>query len=1262
MHGFKVLFVIIAGLLISTNSFGQNLSVKLQWTENIVIENEDFKNEALRFYGADYIGEYLQIPVYTKLIDLAEGNRYSDFDLVVKNTRYEKCNKSESRILKEHKGGFLTDFELQSEVKKARGKQKLFIRLIPFRKTESGGFEKLISCDISYKGSKVAVADKSRKIYAENSVLATGDWYRIKITKSGVYRMSYDQLREMGINRPEDVRVFGNDTGMLSMRNDGSAPDDLLENDILHSGNSIIFYAEGSDQWDFSETDKAFRYRDHLYSDGVYYYFSSDYDSGSGNMIQNAQLSTASPDYTVDYFHDYKRINEDKVNISKTGRRFYGDIFDVILSRNYRFDFPNLRTDKLVKLSVAVAAAAGSVSYFSLSAGDFSGSISIAPLASYDDARRSEQQFEFYSSQNDAIDINLSYRQDSPSWSGWLDYIEINAARSLEWTGEQMSFRNIDFYGNGTISEFVLANAVSNLQVWDITDPVKPRRVQSSQSGGELRFRLLTDVLREFIVFDPEGYLTLNTSLAESVENQNLHGVSPDADLVIVSHPLFYSSALEIKKMREDEGLQVFVTIPEKVYNEFSAGAPDISAIRNFMKMLYDKAENPTKAVKYLLLFGDGSYDNRGAFAANTNYILTYQSSHSVGQTSSYFSDDYFGLLDEGEGDNGSSLTGLLDIGIGRIPVSSAGQAANYIAKLKHYANPETFDNWRNRLTFLADDEDGNAHIRDADTLTNYIDELYPWFNISKIYMDAYKQEIGTGGERYPEVTTDINNAVLKGTLLFNYTGHGGVEGLAHERVLTIRDIESWKNFDHLPLFVTATCEFTRFDDYKFLSAGERVFLNPRGGAIAMFTTARLAYIHSNAALTKAFYKFAFERYDTDGSQIRLGDIIRLTKNERGGAAKDLIFFLLGDPSMRLGFAEHEIITETINEQPLELFTDTVKALSKLSFTGRVETKDGALFENFSGLVYPTVFDKVQEINTLNNDGHGVWSYRDRSNVLFKGRSTVKNGRFEFEFIVPRDIYLNIDTGKISYYAADEYITAKGSNQSFLIGGISENTSNDSEGPKIQLFMNDENFVSGGTTDSNPVLLAKFEDESGINTASGAIGHDITAVLDDDLQNTYFLNKDYMADTDTYKSGQLKHYLFDIEEGEHRIELKAWDVFNNSSKESLDFVVINTEDLILKHLLNYPNPFTTATNFYFEHNRAFDRLDVLIQVFTPSGRPVKTIRETVNTQGYRAGPFFWDGTDDFGQRIGRGAYIYRVKVRSSDGNVQEEYQKLLILK
>ena len=710
--------------------------------------------------------------------------------------------------------------------------------------------------------------------------------------------------------------------------------------------------------------------------------------------------------------------------------------------------------------------------------------------------------------------------------------------------------------------------------------------------------------------------------------------------------------------------MEVYITTPEKIYNEFSCGAPDISAIRNFAKMVYDKASEPEDALKYLLLFGDASYETKAVFEENTNFILCYQSTNSEGDTGSYFSDDFFGLLDIDEGDNvgskGSNLTGAIDIGIGRIPVATAGQATDYLNKLKGYANSTTNGAWRNNLVFVADDENQNAHIRDADTLAINIDRDYPWFNIKKIYLDAYRQETIAGGERYPEASKDINNSVMQGNLLINYTGHGSPKGWAHERVLSISNIENWSNSPKFPLFVTATCEFTPLDNYNYLSAGERIFLKPNGGAIALFTTARVAYIGTNATLTKKFYSKVFE-LDEHGNKLRLGDISRYTKNSVGNYSKS-IFFLLGDPSLELGYAEHNITTTSINENPITGYNDTIKALSKVSFSGEVQDRNGNLIEDFSGKVFPVVYDKKQEIKTLNNDGHGVWIYEDRTNIIYKGQSTAKNGKFDFEFIVPRDIFLNVDSGKVTYYGMDGNITAKGAFEEFLVGGISDDYPEDNTGPEITLYMNDENFVTGGTTDNNPLLLAKFSDESGINTAGGAIGHDITAVLDDNTQDIISLNSDYIADSDTYQSGKAEHFLFDIEEGEHKMKLKAWDVYNNSSEQVLDFIVVNSDELELKHLLNYPNPFTTSTDFYFEHNKVFERLDVLIQIFTVSGKLVKTIQETTDTQGYRAGPYHWNGTDDFGQRIGRGAYVYRVKIRTSLGEVKEDYQKLLILK
>ncbi len=1242
------------------SAYTQHVTIKLNWTKNIIETYKEKSVTLLHFAGANYGGEYGKMPYYSVSKDLAQGNMGDQYEVSLKSIRTKKLSNSDEALLKNQ--NIDSDFKINAKVRTSRGKAKLVIDITPFRKS-NGGIEKLLSAELQYRLKKASTKRHTTKRYSQNSILANGTWYKLKISESGIHYISYEQLKEMGIANPKQVRVFGNDQGLLSYKNDGTAIDDLAENKILYTPNGILFYAQNANKVYYNSNQKALYRKEHYYSDYMHYFFTSDVNTNFNNKLSQQNSLSDSPDLEITDFLDFAKIDINEYNIAKTGREFYGDIFDVELTRNYSFDFPNLVKTKKAKVNISVAAAAGSPSTFNVKSGAYSGTIHVPAVTQITEkAKPGSKFFEVLPTQSNKIDISLTYNQILPSWQGWLNYIEVTANRKLKWTGKAMHFSNQSFVSQGNTARYTISNAQDNLEIWDISDPIKPIKQVFKKSGDKIQFTVSNTQVKKFIIFNSDNYITPNIAEAEQIGNQNLHATPYNIDMLIVTHELFLSHANQIKAMRQAEGLKVMITTPEKIYNEFSCGTPDVSAIRNFVKMIYEKAPNPQNAIRYLLLIGDASFDNKGTFPENTNLLLSYQVGNSLGEEYSYFSDDFFGLLDDGEGEMHDALEGLLDIGVGRIPANSISQADTYIAKLKSYQNYNTYKSWRNNLVFIADDEDQNDHIADADTLTKFIEQKYPWFNITKIYLDSYRQEIIAGGERYPQAQADINANVLKGSLLINYTGHGGKKGWARERVLTVKDIQSWTNFDKLSLFVTATCEFTGFDDYELQTAGEHVFFNPKGGAIAMFTTARVAYIASNANLTKALYRFIFEK-DAQGNQYRMGDVIRLTKNYRGGNHNDLIFFYLGDPTLKLGYAaENNVITETINGKNINTFNDTIKALSKITITGRVENSNKELMTNFNGNLYSTIFDKAQTITTLNNNGVGIWKYKDRKNILFKGQSSVKAGRFNIEFIVPKDIYLNVDTGKITYYATDKNISAKGYNKSFLVGDISSDYPPDNQGPKISLYMNDENFVEGGSTDADPTLFAKLWDESGINTASGAVGHDITAIIDNDPKQTYYLNNDYIADPNTYKSGSIKYYLFDLPEGEHNLKLSTRDVYNNKSEKTLSFTVINAKDLSIKHLLNYPNPFTTSTDFYFEHNKAHDQLDILIQIFSPSGRLVKTIQEKITPQGYRAGPFHWDGTDDFGNRIGRGAYVYILKVRDSNGNTKKKYQKLLILK
>ena len=1238
--------------------YSQSFTREIKWSSEFIKGDTTSTYKTLNFeLAASFNADFL--PYYSENINIKHFfNSKYDYTIKLENTNFIACSDDETYGIP-NLDKIKNNIKIETQISIARGTPYLQVKFLPLVRNESGKIFKLIKFDmvISKKNKKKQSVFRKTK-NKTSSVLSSGTWKKIRLKNSGVYKITFDQLKAMGFDNPQNIRVFGNAFGWLPMIAGADRPDDLTENDILIKNNAVYFYGQGPDRWDYDETDNRFFPIHHFYSEYAYYFLTDDYNSGYNNEIKTEASSNLTETQTITTYNAYAVHEKDNYHIEETGRRMFGESFDINRSQIFNFSLPGLRAeDSYVYVRTA---STSSNSNFTVTAGNQSQTINFGYIGEYDFADVGIASFNFIPSAGNNLSVKLDFNPISPADQAWLDYIFINAKCNLNFTGGQLFFRNSDTYGTGKISKYTLANAPSDVTVWDISDKTKPKKITTVFQGNAQVFKLSGDILREFIAFDNTSFLVPDLENIEDVPNQNLHATSGKTEMIIITNPDFSAQANQLKNIHiRQDNMNVKVVTAQQVYNEFSSGMPDFSAIRDYVKMVYDRAENGD-TLRYLCLFGDGSYDNRSGEGINGNYMITYQQSNSVSLGSSLVTDDFFGFLDNGEGDTGTSVTGLLDIGIGRIIVSTPEEADNYIAKINNYLNPETFGDWRNQITFIADDENNNIHMQQADSYAEYVKKHYPFFNIEKIYLDSYTQYTTSGGERYPDVNNAINGRVQKGALLINYTGHGGELGLAHERVVTISEINSWRNFNKLPLFVTATCEFTRFDDYKFLSAGEHLFLNPQGGAIALFSTARIAWIYSNGVLSTYFFRNVFENFE-NGRHVRLGDIIRKTKTDY--SSNDiLIFFLMGDPALKLGFAhENNIITTSVNGKPVSE-TDTLKALSKANFKGIVTGINGNKLTNFNGFVYPTVFDKEMTVNTLNNDENGIFTYKNRNNIVYKGKATVKNGDFSFDFIVPKDIILSVDTGKISYYGDNGIIDAKGYGYEFLIGDISDNYEEDNTGPEINLYMNDENFVSGGITDANPRIYAKLYDEHGINTASGGIGHDITAVLDDDIQNIIVMNEDYRADEDTYKSGTVEHFLFDLEPGEHKLKFKAWDVYNNSSEEYLDFTVVETQNLSIDRLLNYPNPFTTHTDFWFEHNQAGQDLDVLIQIFTVSGKLVKTIEAGFTADGYRAGPFAWDGTDDFGNRIGRGVYVYRVKLRSPAGEVAEKFEKLLILK
>jgi hypothetical protein len=1132
--------------------------------------------------------------------------------------------------------------------------------------------------------------------YPDHSKLANGQWYRFTVAKSGVHALTYEFLQQLGVETDglasDQINVYGNHAGVLPYTNLPHLPTDLVLNAVrmedggdgqFGPGDRLLFYASDAQRWTPNSDGRTFNHVKNAWTDSASYFVGIGTDLPE--RIAPAVQSTATPTVEVNAFTDRQVIDKDGVNVIKSGRIMFGETYDQVVTYNYNFPLPNLAPDSINLRTGLLGRTIGSPSSFLITASGVTKTIQVAPVGT-----SPEQPYGTYVSSAwkvgpaaGSLPITVTYQKNNPVTArGHMDYLEVNARRILNMAGDQMEFRDPLSVGSGNTAHFTLAAASGVAHIWEITNPTDVRELTTGNNGGNLDFTVTTDSLRSFIAFKSTGLLT--PAAIGHVPAQDLHATPLPMDLVIVCPPQFLGEAGRLAQRRSEEGLTVTLVTPQQVFNEFSSGQRDGTAIKRYMKMLYDRAgTDSTLLPRYLLLFGDGSYNNLALDPNNQNLVPTYQSLNSWGYAQSYTSDDYFISLDDSEGE---SPQDLVDMGVGRLPVSNLAQATSTVDKLLNYdrldlnaAAPSSCAiggdggaaDWRTSVLFVADDRDGDngdgeIHMANSDALANRVEAEEPFLNVNKIYMDAYTQYSTPGGQRYPDAALELQNRVQKGDLVVNYVGHGGEVGWGHERYLDNSTILGWTNNYRLPLFMTATCEFSRWDDPARTSAGEFVLLNANGGGIGLMTTTRIAFSGSNQALSNDFYDFAFRPTDEQGRDQRLGDVYRRTKvaitQTSGTSVNHRNFSLLGDPSMRLALPRNSAaitaITDTLGNP-----VDTIRALATVRVNGTVNGPGGTVLTDFNGTVVPTVYDKETIVQTLRNDPYGnPFSFKLQRNIIYRGRATVTNGAFSFTFVVPKDIDYAVDSGRISVYAESLTTNATGYTNSPLVGGTDPNAAEDLSGPTVDLFLNDESFVPGGITNSSPLLYAKLFDRNGINTLGSSIGHDLTATLDANTDHAIVLNDWYEADKDSYQSGQVRYRLSELAEGRHTLDLKAWDVYNNSSLRSIEFVVAPSAELALAHVLNYPNPFTTRTDFYFEHNRPCETLDCQVQVFTVSGRLVKTLNRRLNCNGFRSEALPWDGLDDHGDKIGRGVYIYRLSITTAMGEKADKLEKLVILR
>lgn len=1100
--------------------------------------------------------------------------------------------------------------------------------------------------------------------YAKSSIMSTGLWYKIQVDHTGIYQLSDKELQSMGFNDPSQVSIVGYGGAPLSEDFSQRYIDDLPLTAQKYKDGRILFFAQGPIEWQYKVFERKFRHTNNPYSNYGYYFVTDAI--GPTTMQETKEITGAS--MRINTFNDYWLHEIDKVSPNKSGREFFGESFISKQNQDFKFDRPGLTNERAtvtLRFISKTLTSAGTVSLSingsmlingtiskSDNLGDNSYQVALPLLKSgYWEGDKPENNI-----------FTLSYGQTGHT-NVYLDYIMVNDTRQLKIYDKATFFRSIESISNA--SQFTIADANENTEIWDITAHQTPISLPTKLVGSNLSFSIPAGDLREFVAIQTDQTFESPTKVG-TIANQNLHAL-PQVDMIIVAPPAFESEAQRLAEAHTTlDDLSVKVVTPQQIYNEFSSGTPDATAIRRFMKMFYDRKTSSSDAPKYLLLFGDGTYDPRQVSTVwknidLSNFVITYQSQESLG-VYSFVSDDYFGFLDD---DEGSDLAkAQLDLGIGRLPVRTTEEATNAVNKILTYRNNKQLGKWKNELCFIADDGStidnyNTMHADQANQIADYVNENYPEFINEKLFFDAYKKDKSTGNGTYPDIETAIQKKLEEGSLLINYTGHGNTEYLSDEQVIKQSDIKQ-ATYTRLPLWVTASCDFTRFDDTN-TTAGEDVFLNKTSGGIALYTTSRVVYSEPNFRINKQLIENLFSK--NNGIRLTLGDVMKITKQKLGDDANKLNFVLIGDPALKLAYPEYKIKLKTINGEMLSDSPVHFKALEKITITGTILNPNGEIASDFEGELSTTIFDSKKTVQTLNNNGtSGIYSYEDYPNVLYIGNAKVTQGSFSFTFTVPKDISYSDASGKISLYASDatHKNEAQGAYLNFIVGG-SENITEDSDSPEIvKLYLDDTNFIDGNEVSESPFFFVQLADNYGINISGGSIGHDIILTLDNNPTQSYNLNNYYQTLPESAGQGTIKFTIPTLDLGTHTAELKVWNVLNNSTTKEFTFVVSKRKKKN-ELTLTATSPAKEKARFALQHNTTWTKAMIRIDVFDMTGQLQWQQTEEASSEAGETYEIEWNLQNNRGGRIREGIYIYRAIVQENGKNETKKSNKMIIL-
>jgi len=1093
------------------------------------------------------------------------------------------------------------------------------------------------------------------------SKLANGTWYRFEAPKEGIYKIYRNQLTQLGIDPnmvdPRTIKIFNNGVDILDESMSSSYNVGLEEIAIKIVGEEdgkfdesdyILFYGFGNNVFEYdSKTSQIIR-KKNIYSRKNYFFISSGGEVGK--RIQSQPSINSNNRYLQTTSKAYYFLDEDKVNIGKSGRDYWGDeLNNSVRTKTYLSNLQSINSNKIKYKFRFVNASSPNIL---LTISESGTTLINQTLFGYGNAGYTwGKDFNLTATYNGSIlnnlsQLKLSINPSSTEGKLLIDYYEIEYLRDLKSVDNTITFFSKDTTAN---IEYYLSNfSSSDINVFNITDFANVKTIEPSfLSGGDYHFITseIQNNLSKYYACTNSAFKSI--SGIEKISNSNIQGFINGAEYVIITSKKFSTEANRLKNYRQNDSpnpktSEVFFV--EDIYNEFSCGKLDPSAIRNFLRYAY---VNWTTKPLYALFLGDGTYDFLDVEGFGTNYIPTYQTRNSVLELESFPSDDFYSRI--------SGNDSVADIAIGRIPILSGDDANNYIDKIIKYENDNDGSLWRTRVTLVADDgltsrgNDGNIHTKQAEILAkkkipDYMDE-------NKIYLSAYPTVISGFGRRKPQVNVAIIDAVNNGTLLLNYTGHGNPDVWAHENVFErASTIPQFKN-EKLFFLTAATCDFGKYDDPNIISGTEEMLLLRNYGMIGGFSASRLVFSDQNAAINELYYTNLF----SDFGNTTFGDAFLLTKQKRTGD-NDEKFHLFCDPSIKIKTPTFSAVIDKINDVKI-IDNIQIKALSLVKITGYVADENNQPLSSYNGEGILSVFDSeksklLEDINYL---------IKEQGGVLFRGRVTVKDGNFQVEFRVPKDISYENKNGKITAYIFNDNADAIGFTNKIIVGGTDSTFVNDNKGPEINIYFDNLENEQGYLVNPNFSLIVKLSDETGLNTSGMGVGHKLEGVLDKNENVPIDFSNFFIGDLDSGGKSGIIHYNFTgMEIGRHSLKIKAWDIFNNPTITEIDFEVVNSNSIVLKDIYNFPNPFSSGTTFTFQHNFS-EPLDIRVKVYTVAGRLIRDLEENNVTD--RFVKIFWDGKDNDGNQLANGTYFYKLILRNQNQNILESFiGKLAVLK